>query len=128
MTKLEQLINEICPNGVEYCKLSTVCKFMSGFAFKASSFTDIGEPVCKTTNIQNGEILFEGMDRISVSDYKENLERYLVLPQDIVIGMSGTIKVGINNSLNTCYLNQRVGKFIPDESVLINKFLYTKFI
>ena len=38
--------------------------------------------------------------------------------------MSGTIKVGINRTSDYCYLNQRVGKFVPNEQILDNKFLY----
>lgn len=124
MSKLEQLINELCPDGVEYKELETVCGFMSGFAFKTSTFTDSGEPICKTTNIQNNEISFQGMDCFNLSDYSENLDKYLIRPNDIVIGMSGTIKVGINRTSDCCYLNQRVGKFTPNETFLKNKFLY----
>ena len=113
MSRLDELLKEYCPNGVEYRALETVCGFMSGFAFKASTFTDEGEPICKTTNIQNNEIAFQGMDCFNPSDYSENLERYIIKPNDIVIGMSGTIKVGINRTSNCCYLNQRVGKFSP---------------
>jgi hypothetical protein len=30
MTKLEQLINELCPEGVEYCELGKVCSLVTG--------------------------------------------------------------------------------------------------
>ena len=30
MTKLEQLITELCPNGVEYCELGDVCTLVTG--------------------------------------------------------------------------------------------------
>ena len=124
MSRLNELLKELCPDGVEYKELETVCSFMSGFAFKASTFTDSGEPICKTTNIQNNEVSFEGMDCFNLSDYSENLDKYIIRPNDIVIGMSGTIKVGINRTSECCYLNQRVGKFEPDENLLNNKFLY----
>ena len=124
MSRLEELIAELCPDGVKYKSLETVCGFISGFAFRSSTFSDTGEPVCKTTNIQNNVVCFDGMDCISLEDYNENLDKYLVFPQDIVIGMSGTIKVGINNSNRTCYLNQRVGKFLPFKEALANKYLY----
>ena len=124
MNRLDELIAELCPDGVEYKALGEVCGFISGFAFKASTFTTTGEPICKTTNIQNGEIVFNGMDCFSLSTYSENLDKYIVYPQDIVIGMSGTIKVGINMGQDKCYLNQRVGKFIPYLQYLDNKYLY----
>lgn len=124
MGRIDALINELCPEGVEFVKLKQVCDFITGFAFKASLFSKEGKPICKTTNIQNNIIEFTEMEHFQLKDYDSNLDRYLIMPQDIVIGMSGTIKVGINNSSNKCYLNQRVGKFIPDTSVLNNRFLF----
>ena len=85
MTKLEKLIKEFCPDGVEYKTLETVCSFISGFAFKSSKFIDDGQPICKTTNIQNNEVSFNNMDCFNLSDYSENLDKYLIRPNDIVI-------------------------------------------
>ena len=64
------------------------------------------------------------MNCFNLSDYTENLDKYIIYPGDIVIGMSGTIKVGFNNESKTCYLNQRVGKFKPDSNHLNTKYLY----
>lgn len=45
---------------------------------------------------------------------------------NILIAMSGatTGKVGIYKKGTKCYLNQRVGKFIPKENILNNNYLY----
>lgn len=124
MSKLERLMEDLCPNGVEYKKLENVCDFITGFSFKSSLFKEYGNAICKTTNIIDGYISFEKMDYFDLDDYKENLEKYIIKKNDIIIGMSGTIKVGINKSNTICYLNQRVGKFIPNINHLNNKFLY----
>lgn len=124
MSRLEELIAELCPDGVEYKKLEEVCEFVTGFSFKSSLFKEIGTPICKTTNIADGYISFEGMNCFDISDYKEKLDKFIIRKNDIVIGMSGTIKVGINNRDSICYLNQRVGKFVPNIKILNNKFLY----
>ena len=123
MSKIEELIEKYCPDGVEYKELNEVCDFISGFAFKASSFKSEGLPICKTTNIQNGLLDFSNMEYFELKDYSDNLDKYIIYPQKIVIGMSGTIKVGINNTNNICYLNQRVGMFNVHNE-LNNKFLY----
>lgn len=124
MSRLEELIAELCPNGVEYKELKSVCNFITGFSFKSSLFKEHGNAICKTTNIIDGYISFDKMDYFDLCDYKENLKKFIIKKNDIVIGMSGTIKVGISNSDTVCYLNQRVGKFIPDVRYLNNKFLY----
>lgn len=41
MSKLKELIQKLCPNGVEYRKLGEVCDFINGFAFKSSLFKDL---------------------------------------------------------------------------------------
>ena len=122
-SKIKELIHELCPGGVEYKPLREVCDFMTGFAFKASTFVDSGLSICRTTNIQDGYIDFSKMVCFDKNDYKENLEKYIIRKDDIVIGMSGTIKIGINRSHDECYLNQRVGKFLPKEPIYY-KFLY----
>ena len=126
MSKLDELIKELCPNGVEYKELGEICDFQNGFAFKSSLFKESGEIILRITNIYNGIVNEEDLKYFSLDDYKENLENYIVSNNDIVIAMSGatTGKVGINNTDKKFYLNQRVGKFITHTTKLNNKFLY----
>ena len=42
MTKLEQLIEELCPNGVEYVSLGTVCTIAKGVQFNKADMNDVG--------------------------------------------------------------------------------------
>ncbi|WP_330696186.1 hypothetical protein, partial [Anaerotignum sp.] len=44
MSKLEALINELCPNGVEYMKIGKVCDKITDFT-AAGSFADIAKNV-----------------------------------------------------------------------------------
>ena len=124
MSHLSDLIARLCPSGVEWKRLGEVCDFITGFAFKASLFKNTGLPICKTTNISNGAISLSAVDHFNPSDYKDNLERYKIKKFDIVIGMSGSIKVGMNRTDQVLYLNQRVGKFLPDSGKLLNSYLY----
>ena len=126
MSKLDELIKELCPNGVEYKKLGEVCNFQNGFAFKSALFKENGEAILRITNISNGVINEEDLKYFLLDDYKENLDNYIVSKNDIVIAMSGatTGKIGINNTSKKFYLNQRVGKFIPNTVKLNNRFLY----
>ena len=36
MSKIEELIEKLCPDGVKYIELSKVCKLQNGFAFKST--------------------------------------------------------------------------------------------
>ena len=126
MSKIDNLIQELCPDGVEYKKLNEVCRFQNGFAFKARSFVNEGIPVVRIGDIQNGKIQSKSFAFISESAYQENLSTFFVEKNEIVIAMSGatTGKVGINTTGLRLLQNQRVGKFIPSMKYLNNGFLY----
>ena len=130
MSKLDELINELCPDGVEYVSLDSVCKFVNGFAFKSNKFTDEGSPVLRITNIKDGYVDSSELKYANQSDYKEDLSNYTVSKDEIVIAMSGatTGKIGIYKEKQEAYINQRVGKFIPKTTKICNRFLYHNLI
>lgn len=111
---------------IEYYPLSEVCDFQNGFAFKSSFFKDSGYPILRITNISEGNKIGNNFVYFNKEDYKENLENFIVERSSIVIAMSGatTGKIGYNYSNTTYYLNQRVGKFIPNKKRLNNRFLF----
>ena len=109
----------------EVKKLGEVCDFQNGFAFKSNTYKERGLPIIRITNIQNQSIDTNELVFFDLMDYKENLDRFKVFKDDLVIAMSGatTGKIGINTSDNVFYLNQRIGKFLPKKE--LNKyFLY----
>ena len=111
--------------GWEIKELGEVCGFQNGFAFKSKTYKENGLPILRITNIQNDEIDTNELVYFDKSDYKENLERFRVVKDDLLIAMSGatTGKLGINKIDTVFYLNQRVGKFIPQKELNRN-FLY----
>ena len=36
MSKINDLINKLCPNGAPYIKINDCCNFQNGFAFKSN--------------------------------------------------------------------------------------------
>lgn len=126
MSNINGLIRKMCPNGVKYKKLFECCNFQNGFAFKSNLFRDDGEILLRITNICNNKIDLNDIKYISISDYKEELDKYIVKEDEIVIAMSGatTGKIGINKTNRNVYLNQRVGKITPMNNNLNNHFLY----
>ncbi len=121
-----ELIAELCPDGVEYKLIGDVCDFINGFAFKSSKFQDYGEPILRISNIQDEKIDTSNLVYFNLDDYTEDLSKYIVNKGDIVVAMSGatTGKIGVNDTDSIYYLNQRVGKFVPNEKIILNRFLY----
>ncbi|MBH9981382.1 restriction endonuclease subunit S [Bartonella sp. B10834G6] len=111
---------------VEWKPLGEVCEFKNGFAFKSRLFKEEGNPIVRITNIDGNFVNTDDVKYFQMKDYKEDLTSYTVNKGDIIIAMSGatTGKIGLYNYEYTSYLNQRVGKFIPKQKILNNKYLY----
>ncbi|EEW2444450.1 restriction endonuclease subunit S [Escherichia coli] len=123
LSYLEKLLDGV---KVEWKTLKDVCDFKNGFAFKSSLFKETGLPIVRITNIDGFNVDLDEVKYFSLNDYKEDLSSFEVSMGNILIAMSGatTGKVGIYKKGIKCYLNQRVGKFIPKENILNNNYLY----
>ncbi|TDN41409.1 restriction endonuclease subunit S [Haemophilus haemolyticus] len=111
---------------VEWKPLGDVCNFQNGFAFKSSLFKDNGFPIVRITNIDGGRVNLSDVKYFLMDDYNTDMVAYEVHKDDILIAMSGatTGKIGFYNYEHTSYLNQRVGKFLPNTNILNNRYLY----
>lgn len=118
----------------KYCKLGDVADVISGYAFKTKDFVKSGIGVIKIKNIKPPNISKDDMEYIT-EELAENLEKYKVKFNDILISMTGSNvnqfasavgKIGKLRDKNNYYmLNQRVGKFILKNNSLYNyDFLY----
>lgn len=103
-----------------------ILSFQNGFAFKSSKFRENGCAILRITNIKDNRIDDSNLVYFDLDDYVEDLSSFVVEDDDLVIAMSGatTGKIGINRTGKNFYLNQRVGKLIPDKSLVSSKFLY----
>lgn len=110
---------------VNSISLREVCDFQNGFAFQSKSFRTDGIPLIRITNIKDSLVDIRDSVFIHESDYKKDLSSFYVKNGDLLIAMSGatTGKIGIYNSEQIAFLNQRVGKFIP-KAVLDKSFLF----
>ena len=111
---------------VEWKTLGEVCGFKNGFAFKSSLFRDIGCPIIRITNIDGKNVTLNDVKYFDSSDYKEEMNSFIVDSGDILVAMSGatTGKIGFYSEKRVAYINQRVGKFIPKPKSLNNRYLY----
>jgi type I restriction enzyme S subunit len=113
---------------IEVKSLGEVCNFQNGYAFKSDKYEEQNENtigIVQIKSIQNNIV-----DEKKITEYiKENNKYKLFEIQkgDILIGLTGTFKIGIYNLLNKSYLNQRVCKIIIKSD--INKmYIYYWYI
>lgn len=103
--------------------------FISGFAFKSDDFTNLGLPVIKIKNIRNGKVTTEDSQCVPSNLITNKLNKFYLCNGDVLIAMTGQGSVGRVGRLyakenESPVLNQRVGKFVPDEVGLNLDYLY----
>uniref|UniRef100_A0A6C0I2C6 site-specific DNA-methyltransferase (adenine-specific) n=1 Tax=viral metagenome TaxID=1070528 RepID=A0A6C0I2C6_9ZZZZ len=115
-------------NEIEIKLLGEICNFQNGYAFKSDKYEEQNENtigIVQIKSIQNNIV-----DEKKITEYiKENNKYKLFEIQkgDILIGLTGTFKIGIYNLLSKSYLNQRVCKIIIKSD--INKmYIYYWYI
>ena len=91
--------------------LGDMIRLQGGYAFKSNDFSDIGVPIIRISDIQDGVIEIDETichPPIKLSD------DFVIHQGDVLVAMSGatTGKVGLYRSAKPAYLNQRVGKFV----------------
>ena len=118
MMKLEQLMQELCPNGVEYKKLNTICGIYDG-THQTPKYVENGVKFASVENINNP---YDTKKYISVKDFK----KYKIKPQcnDILMTRIGSIGVCtvINRDEPLAYYVS-LALLRPDNSILNSKFL-----
>lgn len=113
-------------------KLSDICRFQNGYAFKSDCFSKDGvHQVIKLANIRDGYLLLQNSPSYISSDLFNEYDLYVPDEGDILISMTGTrfkkdygFACFIKDSVNNFVINQRVGRFIPLKNIVSPKFLY----
>lgn len=101
------------PPGWDWVRLGDVQLFTNGYAFKSDQFSREGVGVVRIGNVQRGEITESGMVYLPNSLAEGIDAQFFIEPGDLVITMTGDVKLAFNRSSSRYLLNQRVGKIRP---------------
>lgn len=129
-SNIEVISKEIKMQSPEWgnVRLNEVVRIQNGYAFKSKNFSINGNPVIKIKNV-NGRFVDVIDTQFYPNELCGDLGKFLINNDDILIAMTGAGSVGRvskfkqKNSMKY-YLNQRVGKIIPDKYKLDNEFLF----
>ena len=83
MKGLDEMIKELCPDGVEFVKLGECCNFVNGFAFKSTKFKEKGDTIIRITNINGTGVDVNDVKYFDKSDYKANWQTFEIHEGDI---------------------------------------------
>jgi type I restriction-modification system DNA methylase subunit len=121
----DESVEDKYEEGVLVKTLGEVCDFQNGYSFKSTNYekqnaTNVG--ILQIKSIQNGFI-----DENKITEYIEENKKYKVFEiqkGDILIGLTGSFKVGLYNLEKKSYLNQRVGKITAKPGSILQKYVY----
>ena len=89
--KYEEIINVVKSNKAGFSKLETYIKnYSTGFPYKSESYSEVGIPLIRINNIQNGELELSNSAKVPFSDISLS-PKDVANENDILISMSGTI-------------------------------------
>lgn len=119
MSKIDELILELCPQGVEFVEVGDICQVFNGFAFKAELFNSefIGLPLIRIRDVNTGF-----SDTFYSGEYDP---KWLVSNGDILIGMDGDFRV-TRWKHGTALLNQRVCRLQDFSNHVLPGYLFHK--
>ena len=122
MSEISDMIQRLCPDGVEYKKLGEVCLFGDGFPINAKDIKEQGLfPVIKIGNIDNGHVIKQDC-YLEVLPLKVKKSQILE-GGEILVGMSGSTGKTGYNSLRNAIVNQRIAIIRNNPSIVLNGFL-----
>lgn len=102
----------------EKVSLDKICTMLSGNAWTASKFKDEGQvPIIRIQNLGNNE-----NEKFIWWDEPYD-KKYIVTKGDILLSLSGSIKVDVWNGIDAL-LNQRIVKLIPNNNFIDHKWFY----
>jgi type I restriction enzyme S subunit len=110
--------------------LSEHCDFLGGFAFKSQDLKEPdGIPVIKIKNVNDKVVKMDGVQFFPIEKMNEKLNKFLLVDGDVLIAMTGQGSVGRVGRFRSVdnqkvLLNQRVGKFLPKESLDLGYLYY----
>ena len=124
MSKLDELIKELCPNGVEYKKTKDIVQEKFWIMPETPNFIEEGIPYITSKNIKNGFIDFKDIKYVSVDDYNRISNNRKIKKDDMLITMIGTIgEVAIVEDEIDFY-GQNLYLLRMNNEIILNKYYY----
>ncbi len=128
MSKIDDLITQYCPNGVEFRKLGQIVCILNGYAFKSSKYSDSGIRVIRISDVQKSKMSDKDIKYYPIETQQE-IKRYLLQENDLVMSLTGNVgRVAMLSNHNLpAGLNQRVACIRANDITVLTRYLFYFF-
>ena len=128
MSKIYELILELCPNGVEYKNIKDLCFENFWVMPSTPNYQNEGIPYITSKNIRNGIVMFDDVKYITEEDYKTISNNRPITENDFLISMIGTIgEVGIVRKEDLPFYGQNMYLLRLNTNLINIKYFYHYF-
>lgn len=128
MSKINDLIKEMCPNGVEYKNIKELCRENFWVMPSTPNYQNEGIPYITSKNIKNGKVMFDNVKYITENDYKSISSNRTIKENDFLISMIGTIgEVGIVKKEDLPFYGQNMYLLRLNVDLINIKYFYHYF-
>ena len=128
MSKINELILELCPNGVEYKNIKDLCFENFWVMPSTPNYQNEGIPYITSKNIRNGIVMFDDVKYITEEDYKTISNNRPITENDFLISMIGTIgEVGIVRKEDLPFYGQNMYLLRLNTNLINIKYFYHYF-
>ena len=129
MSRIQELIKEMCPNGVKYKAVKEICLDNFWIMPATPNYIESGIPYITSKNIRNGIVDFTNVKYISNEDYENIAHNRPIQENDFLISMIGTIgEVGIVRHEDLPFYGQNMYLLRLNSEQINLKFFYHYFI
>ncbi|HEM6129091.1 TPA: restriction endonuclease subunit S [Streptococcus suis] len=120
MNYIEKMLQDYCPNGVEWKELGEVAEIKNGFAFKSSLYSEYGIRVIRISDVQKGTLSDKDI-KFYPLEKKDEVQNYLLAENDLVMSLTGNVgRVAmVPKDILPAGLNQRVACIRPRETTMV---------
>ncbi|HQB98672.1 MAG TPA: restriction endonuclease subunit S, partial [Candidatus Cloacimonadota bacterium] len=87
MSKIDDLIQELCPDGVEYTELGNVANILNGYSFKSGKYVSNGIRVIRISDVQKGSVSDKDLKFYPFESQGE-IRNYLLRENDLVMSLT----------------------------------------
>lgn len=124
MNRLEELIEKLCPDGVEYKKTSDLCIDKFWLMPATPKYIECGIPYITSKNIRDNHIDFENVSYISENDYVAMSKNRAINKGDLLITMIGTIGEAAFVETDTAFYGQNMYLLRLNTNAIVPMYFY----
>lgn len=124
MSRLDELIKELCPDGVEYKATADIKKESFWLMPATPNYVMSGVPYITSKNVKNNHIDFEDVKYISKDDFLSISSNRNIQKNDLLITMIGTIGEAAFVGDFTEFYGQNLYLVRLNENIIDRKYYY----